>query len=806
MGKAIPHKILRYSIALVSAAALAYEILLMKVFSIVQWHHFAYMVISLALLGYGISGAFIALFRDRLLSHFSLAFIANMVLFGISTILSFVLTQQIPFHAQEMFWDPGTVLWLLAYFLLLTLPFFFAANTVGLALSYYKKDISRLYAADMIGAGLGSLSILVLLFFFYPSLILQIISSAGFLAALLVSYELGLKPKKRLLLLLAVFLPFMLPDTFSQINMSPYKNLSQVLQIKDTRIIEERTSLLGVITVVESPTIPFRHVPGLSINSDTEPPAQLGVFTNGEGMSVITRYPDSLEKLKYLDDQTSALPYHLKQPEELLIIGVGGGSDLLQAMYHKVENIDAVELDAELVALVRDKYAEYAGNIYKRPNVNIHIAEARGYLSGSKKKYDLIQLSMVDSYGASSAGLYALSENYLYTVEAFRQYLRHLRSDGILAISRWVKLPPRDSLKLFATAMEALKQEGMNAPEMSLVLIRSWQTSTLLVKNGIISEEEIKSLKLFCEERNFDLAYYNGMQKQEANRFNILQEPYFFTGIEGIVKQKDFFSQYKFDILPTSDERPYFYHFFKWNTFSEIFSLRGSGGLYLMEWGYLILVASLILALFASVVLILLPLISYRKIKSVSKVFGKSKVVVYFFALGIAFLFLEITFMQRFILYLSHPIYSAAIVLSSFLVFAGLGGAYSKQLSSKRGDIGAVRSAVYFIVFLSLFYLLAFNTLFENLTALPDMIKMAVTIVLIAPLAFAMGIPFPVGLDFLAKESPSLIPWAWGINGCASVISAILATLIAIDFGFVVVTILALVFYLLAFIVFPGRK
>ena len=681
-----------------------------------------------------------------------------------------------------------------------------AANTVGLSLSYYKRDISRLYAADMIGAGLGSLSILILLFLFYPASILQTISSLGLLAAALASYELGLKPKKSLFLLLSVFMPFMLPDTFTQINMSPYKNLSQVLQIKDTRIIEERTSPLGVITVVESPTIPFRHVPGLSINSDTEPPAQLGVFTNGDGMSVITRYPDSPEKLKYLDEQTSALPYHLKSVEDLLIIGVGGGSDLLQAIYHKVEHIDAVELDAELVSLVRDRYADYAGNIYKRPDVNIHIAEARGYLSGSEKKYDLIQLSMVDSYGASSAGLYALSENYLYTVEAFRQYLRHLTPGGTLAISRWVKLPPRDSLKLFATAIEALKQEGMNAPGMNLALIRSWQTSTLLVKNGIISDEEIKSLKVFCEERNFDLAYYNGMQKQEANRFNILQEPYFFTGIEGILKQKVFFDRYKFDISPTSDERPYFYHFFKWDTFSEIYALRGSGGLYLMEWGYLILVASLILALFASVVLILLPLISYRNIKSTQKVFVKSKVVLYFFALGIAFLFLEITFMQRFILYLSHPIYSAAIVLSSFLVFAGLGSGYSKQLSIKRGDNGAVRSAVFFIVFLSLLYLFFFDALFELLIALPDIIKMAVTIGLIAPLAFAMGIPFPVGLSSLGKESPSLIPWAWGINGCASVISAILATLIAIDFGFVVVTLLALVFYLLAFIVFPGRK
>lgn len=806
MEKNLHHQIPLYSIALVSAAAMAYEILLMKIFSIVQWHHFAYMVISLALLGYGISGTFIALFRDRLLSHFFLSFITNMVLFGITTISSFWLTQQIPFHAQEMLWDPDSTLWLLAYFLLLTLPFFFVSNTVGLTLSYYKVHISRLYAANMIGAGLGSLSILILLFMFYPASILQIISSVAFAAALLALYELGMKPKKRLFLLLFVVLPFMLPETVTQINMSPYKSLSKVLQIKDTRIIEEHTSPLGVITVVESPTIPFRHVPGLSINSDTEPPAQLGVFSNGEGMSVITRYPDSLKNLIYLDYQTSALPYHLKHPKDILIIGVGGGSDLLQALYHKVENIDAVELDGKLVSLVRDKYNEYAGNIYKRPNVNIHISEARGYLSGNDKKYDLIQLSMVDSYGAASAGLYALSENYLYTVEAFRQYLQHLAPGGMLAISRWIKLPPRDSLKLVATAVESLKREGVTTPGMSLILIRGWQTSTLLVKNGMISEEEIKALKHFSEERNFDLGYYHGMQKSETNRYNILHEPYFFTGIEGVLEQKEFLKQYKFDISPTSDERPYFYHFFKWDTLSEIYTLRGSGGLYLMEWGYLILVVSLILALFVSVILILLPLISYKSMQSSPKIFGKSKVVLYFFTLGVAFLFLEITFMQRFILYLSHPIYSAAIVLSSFLVFAGLGSVYSKKLSRKRGDTWAVRSAIFFIIFLSLFYLLTFDILFEHLIILPDLIKMLITIVLIAPLAFAMGIPFPVGLAFLAQESPSFIPWAWGISSCASVISSILAALIAINFGFTVVTLLALVFYLLALLIFHGSK
>ncbi len=802
MEKAVHQKIPRYSIALVSAAALAYEILLMKLFSIVQWHHFAYMMISLALLGYGVSGTFIVLFRDRLLSNFSLAFISNLLLFGITSISSYLIAQQIPFNAQEMFWDPGSILWLFTYFLLLVLPFFFAANTVGMALSYYEREVSKLYAADMIGAGIGSLSILGLFFVLYPASILQVISSVGFFASVLASYELGLKPKKSAVLLLFVFLPFMLGGKFTELNMSPYKNLSKVLQIKDTRIVEERTSPLGVITVVESPTIPFRYVPGLSIISDTQIPAQLGVYTNGEGMSVITRYPDSFKKLKYLDFQTSALPFHLSHPKNILIIGAGGGSDVLQALYEKVENIDAAELDGEMVALVKGRYAEYAGNIYSKSNVNVKIGEARGLLSASKEKYDLIQLALVDSYGAASAGLYALSENYLYTVEAFRQYLLHLTPGGYLALTRWIKLPPRDSLKLFATAIEALRQEGIDTPEKSLLLIRSWQTSTLLVKNGIITPEEIKSLKTFCEERNFDLAYYSAIQEHEANRFNILEDPYFFIGAKALLEQKDFFDRYKFDIRPATDDKPYFYHFFKWEVFGEIFSLRGSGGLYLMEWGYLILVASLILALFSSIVLILLPLVSYKRNQTSINTFGKTKIVFYFFALGLAFLFLEIAFMQRFILYLSHPIYSAAIVLSSFLLFAGLGSGYSTHLIKQIGHKKAVKSAVFVILFLGLFYLFAFDTLFEHLIALPYLVKVAVTIGLITPLAFAMGIPFPAGLAYLSYESPSLIPWAWGINGCASVISAILATLLAIHFGFAAVTLLALVFYFMAFAIF----
>ncbi len=538
--------------------------------------------------------------------------------------------------------------------------------------------------------------------------------------------------------------------------------------------------------------------------SVVEPLQQLGVFTNGDGMSAITKYPEKMQKLDYLDYQTSALAYHLSDPDKVLILGAGGGSEILQALYHETKEIDAVEIDPNMVDLVETKYAGFAGNIYARENVTVHTAEARGFIASSKEKYDLIQMAMVDSFGASSAGLQSLSENYLYTVEALQLYLQHLKPEGYLSFTRWLKLPPRDTLKLFATAIEVLERNGVEDPKKHLVLIRGLQTSTLLIKNGIFSSSEITELKRFCDRRFFDIAYYSGLKKSETNRYNILDKPYFFQGTHALLENRvEYYRDYKFDIRPASDDRPYFYHFFKWETLEEIFALRGTGGLQLLEWGYLVLVAALLQAVIASIVLILLPLIRYRKAEKSRITTSKMRVLVYFFALGLGFLFLEIYFIQRFILFLSHPLYTVAVVLSSFLIFAGLGSSYSKRLSELKGYSKSARYGIVGIFVFGLFYVLTLDHIFGFLLTQTDSIKIAASVVLIAPLAFAMGMPFPMGLSELGRHSESLIPWAWGVNGCASVISAVAATLVAIHFGFTVVMIMALLFYLAAYLSFP---
>ncbi len=803
------HKILplqppRLTISIISGTALAYEILLMRLFSIVQFHHFAYMVISLALLGFGASGTFLSIAREKLLANFQAVFLANIVLFGVAVPFCFLAAQTLQFNPEEILWTAAPFLKILLVFLLLALPFFFAASAVALALARFPQSISRIYAADLIGAGLGSIFIIVLLFLVFPDKALSLLASLILCGAGIAWWETGMKPLNRIFFFLVLAtLPLAAPNNWTTPLISPYKGLAQQMLLSGSKILTERSSPLGWLTVLENKVVPFRYAPGLSLNATVIPPEQLGIFTDGDSLTVITKQLENQAGYGYLDQTTTALPYHLQKPEQILILGAGGGVDLLLAKYHQVPKIDAVELNHQLVDLVVENYGFFSGDLFKGPRVNLYTKEARGFVEKTATWYDLIQLSLLDSFSASSAGLYALSENYLYTVEAFQKYFHRLQTDGILSISRWLKLPPRDTFKLLATAVKALEKEGIPHPGQHLVLIRGWQTSTLLIKKSRITDQEIAALKRFCSERSFDVAYYPGMATSEANQFNVLREPFFYEGAQTIINDRHsdaFFDQYKFHIRPATDNTPYFFHFFKWQLLPEIIALRGQGGMALVESGYLVLVATLVQALTASLILILLPLLFLKRRlpEKETTAQGKWQIFVYFSAIGLAFLFLEIAFIQRFILFLSHPLYAVTVVLASFLIFAGFGSAFSKKIIKEGGKWSGITLPVAAMTILVIVYLLSLNTLFAQLFGLSDVLKIIVSILLIAPLAFFMGMPFPAALTRVGDSRPWLVPWAWGVNGCASVISAVLATMLAIQFGFTTVVLLALALYCVA--------
>ena len=792
------------AISFVSAAILAYEVLLMRLLAIVQWHHFAYMVISVALLGYGASGTFLALSQDWMKRRFTAAFAVNALLFGATAVLGFALGQRVPFNALAVVWDVRQVLHLAVLYAVFVVPFFFGANCVGLAFITFGERIGRIYRYDLIGAGAGALGIVAVLHVLPPPDCLRVILGLALGAAGLACLGDGAGRKAApaaVLFAAALLLPFAVPGSWTAPRLSEFKGLSGALRVPEARRVAEVSSPLGLLTVVESPAVPFRHVPGLSLNNRTEPPPQIGVFTDGDSLTVITAFDGRREPLAYLGQTTSALPYHLMEQPSVLILGAGGGADVLQAVYYGSARIDAVELNPQLVALVRRAHGGFAGGLYDREDVRVHVAEARSFVTGSAERWDLIQIPLLDSAAASAAGVQSLSESYVYTGEALGAYLARLRPGGMLAITRWLKLPPRDSLKLIATAALALERRGIGDLSSRLVLIRGLDTTTLLIKNGSFGAAEIEAVRSFAGERSFDLAYYPGIGPGEANRFNRLELPYFHQAVPELLGEgrREFLERYKFDLTPASDDRPYFFDFFRWRSLPEFLALRSAGGAGLLEWGYLILFATLVQALVLSLLFILLPL-ALRK-KSGARHRARLRILAYFFALGLAFLFVEIAFIQRFIVFLGDPVYAVAILLGGFLFFAGLGSGLSRRAAARlrRGDgpfrVSPIGLCVLAIAATAVLYVLLLPPLLSWMIGWSEAAKVTASLVLVAPLAFLMGMPFPLGLSRVSDAAPDLVPWAWGVNGCASVISAVLAMMLAIHFGFTVVILLALGLY-----------
>jgi hypothetical protein len=727
-----------------------------------------------------------------------------------------MLAQALPFNAELILWDYRQVVYLLAIFLLLSLPFFFAATAICLAFMQYSGQVSRIYAWDLAGAGLGSLIVVGLLFVVFPQNALLVIGALGLVSLVVAGVELRMKKLKPMLVMLGLStMVLALAAASLDLHMSPYKSLPQTLRVSGTEVIEQDSSPFGLISIVDSKTVPFRHAPGLSLGSTEEPLSQLAIFTDGDNMTVITKAADDPSQLAYLDQVTSALPYHLADPESVLIVGAGGGTDILQALYHSEQHhstqnhsttrIDAVELNPRLIDIVGSRYSDFNGKLYQRDGVSVHAGDVRGFLSQNKKKYDLIQLSLMDAFNASASGLYALNEDYLYTIEGLKQYLDHLVPGGHLAMTRWVKMPPRDTLKLFATAIDALNIQGVGKPAARLTLIRSWQTSTLLIRNGSFTEQDVEKIRKFSDERSFDVAFAAGMALPNDS-YNQLATPWFQNGTVALLSdgRNQYLDDYKFDLEPATDDKPYFHHFTRWSSLPEIFRLRDRGGMPLIEWGYVVLVLTLLVAAVLSVILITLPLLVLPRssVKDKAAV-SKTRVILYFLLIGIAFLFMEIAFMQKFILFLHHPLYSFAVTLAAFLVFAGLGSYLSVKLSQLNNRRAVLKSSIAGIVLISLAYILLLDDLFIWLSAISVFFKILITILLVAPLALLMGMPFPLAMSSLADRAQTLIPWAWGINGCASVISASLATLLAIHFGFSTVILIAMLLYAGVVLVYP---
>ena len=803
------------ALLLVSASVLSYQVLLVRTFSIGQWHHFAYMVISIALLGFGASGTMLSVL-DRQVKNAgtvpqqrasqSVWFSLSAVLFAVALPVSFWLTQHVPFEPFLMLWDRWQLLYLGCFYLALFVPFFAAATAIGLVLTSESENCPRLYAFNLAGSGAGALLAVGLLSITSVAWALfgvVVLSQGAAVLALLDTSPLVERGRRRLLATVSVVIMAILTLTYvfspTSIRLSQYKGLSYALNLPQARVVAERSSALGRVDVVASPAI--REAPGLSLVTPAEAtlPRQLGLYVDADTAGPITAFDGDIRKLSYLDWSTTAAPYFALQPStsdlHACVLGAGGGAGVLLALRHHARQVDAVELDPNVPELLRGEFRNFAGGLYDLPEVRVHRAEARAFVQAARESWDVIDLSLVDSFAGSAMGIGAVAESYLYTREAFETYLQHLRPGGVLAATRWVRMPPRDELKLFATAVAALERMGLNAPE-RLVLIRSWATVTLLVKKEPFTAPELSTLRRWAEDRLFDTSYFPGIETSQQNRFNVLERDYYSEGVSSLLargaRRERFFGDYAFDLRPSTDQRPYFFHFFRWRSLPLVLGEFRRSSIPFSELGYLILIATLFQATMLAILLILSPLaLLTRRItptdtpaaRPISRGAARLRVLLCFLALGMGYLFVEIALIQRLVLYLANPVYAVAVVLAGLLFISGLGSAWAaRQLRKEASATRLACIAAVIVAGTSTVYAFGLHPVLMTLLGLPLPARMIVALAVMLPLA-AIGMPFPLVLHHLGQTHDELLPWAWAVNGCASVVAGPLATLLALGAG-----------------------
>lgn len=779
-------------LVLLSAAALAFEITLTRLFSVTQWYHFAFLAVSVALLGFGASGTVLSLLprwtRPPLAGRAS----TGSVLFALSVVAAYLCLNYLPFDSYRIAWERVQVLYLLLYYLALTVPFFCAGLVIGSLLSGHAERATQLYASNLIGSALGGLVPVLSLPLTGEGTIL-VISALGLLAAFVFSlHHSSLQPSSKTVTwtqvwrgaLLAgsgllIFLAALLPGLF-ELRLSPYKGLSQVLLFPDTEVTWRRWNAYSRVDRVNSPAI--RSAPGLSLAYPGRLPNQDGLFVDGDDLSPVVLAGDGsggIDLAEFTSYLPAALAYRLRPAGRALVIEPRGGLDLVVALQQGAGSVLALESNPLLI--------EAAGKVYRDNRVQVVHETGRSYARRSTESFDLIHLALTDRYWPVTSGAYSLGERYDLTVQAFEEYWARLRPGGLLIVERWLQLPPSETLRAGATILEALRTLGVPDPASHLAVIRDWQLGVILAKKGVLTEEEVETIREFSRSRSLDLVALPDLDESETNKFNVLEEPVYYRAFRQLlVEPEAVYASQAYDVRPTTDNRPFFFHFFKWAQTRAVLQQLGKVW---QPWGgsgYLVLVALLIVAVVTSGVLILLPLLFMPRLGGEGQGV-RGRTIAYFALLGLGFLLVEIPLMQRFILFLGQPIYAFTAVAAAILFFSGLGSLAASRLSP--------RQTLPLLAVMILLYPLVLPPLFDALLGASLLARLLVSMLCLAPLGFLMGTPFPGGLVWLRGRAPGLIPLAWAVNGCGSVLASIAAAMLALSAGFSSVLIAAALAY-----------
>ncbi|HXK41804.1 MAG TPA: hypothetical protein PKV82_03170 [Anaerolineae bacterium] len=796
-------------IFLTSIGALALEIVLTRIFSVTLWYHFAFLAISLALMGSATAGVVLYFFprlaQPERASH-AIAWASLALALAIPATL--LLYLQMPLHVlldTSQGFTAQKLLWLVFIYLDLSIPFFLSGFVISLALSTWAKQAGQLYWADLIGAATGCLfSILALEHFGGTGAMFAI---AGVIALAGVVFTVG-RPLPPLARRVSVVAPLLILAVIGGLLIGVVQD--GWFAITSTKgggaeppRVYEKWNAHSRVSVYEPANYPFFwSVDGAHWD---ETIARGGTFRHALLLidavagTPIQGYDGALNQVEFLRYDLTSFVYNVTEAPLTLVIGPGGGRDVLAALASGAPHVTAVEVNPAIIEAVRGPFAEFSGHLYDLPEVTVKIADARGYIARSTERYDVIQASLIDTWAAGGSGAFALSENSLYTQEAFYTYYEHLTERGIMSVSRWYQPErPAEMMRLVSTAMAGWKKGGIADPRQHIIVVARTTSgaateglATALFKRTPFTPEEVGRAQAQAASLGFTVIYAPGQPATEPLSEFILSPDW-----------ESFIAGYPLDISPATDDRPFFFNLVRVGDLLDPALTRSWVYRVSMEAIY-ILGAVIAVTTMLSVVVVVVPLsLGSRRGRQLTR--PSARLLSYFALLGVSFMLVEVPLIQKLTVYLGRPVYSLAIVLFTLLLFSSLGSLWSSRWSEER----LKRNLRWVFPTIAVLVILHAGT---SLWPLPQTmglsfgLRLFITMLLLAPLALLMGIPFPSGVRWAGAHRSGVIPWLWGINGVMSVLGSALATALAIHVGFHVTLLIAAGLYALAGVALHGE-
>lgn len=758
----------------VTLATLMYEIVLTRIFSVTMWYHFAFMAISIALFGMTVGALIVYLAPDRFpqtdakrhLWRFSL-------LFSVAIAVSFITQLTVPFVPR---WSVVGVWSVLVTCVVISVPFTFSGVVVCLTLTRFPRQVNRLYGADLLGAALGCVLLVLLLSRMDgPSAVIAIAALASVGALLFAGAEGSTRGMQLAIVALVAFGGFALLNAYLSERREPILRIIWAKETSEPLHQYEKWNVFSRVTVDGDPDA---GVPPYGWGMSTTLPAnvavnQLIMSIDGGAATVLTRYNGDPKTLDFLHYDVVNIVHYIRHQADVLVVGVGGGRDILSAINFDQRSITGVEINPEILATTNGAFGDFTGHLDRDPRVTFVNDEARSYLARTDRKYDIIQISLIDTWAATAAGAYALTENSLYTTEAWRIFFDRLKPGGVLSVSRWYSLggqKPLETYRLTALAAEALKERGITNPRAHMLIFRSpdgpYQSSaaTLLVSPDAFSNADVATLESEAKRLGFPVVLTPDSAIDQ--NFAALASP---QGPDAAVDQ---FSE---DISPPTDDRPFFFQMAGIKTLLSGDAFSNSH----------VIRPALVLGVLAVVVLgltaccIVLPLLLTTK-QSAHR--GMFPFYVYFASIGLGFLLLEVSQLQRLSVFLGHPTYALTVVLFSILLSSGAGSILSGRIVRPDRPVSLLAPLALLMVGIAVFGF-ATPTVIAHMDSATTPVRILTAVGLLMPLGLLMGIPFPIGMRLASVRPGAPTEFLWGINGATSVCASVLGMVVALLWG-----------------------